>query len=181
MLHIGENCVDGVTVRVVRKRVRRINIRVSPVGEIMVSLPAWGATLAEAWNFLMSKWAWLIEARREILARRAAMKPPLSKDEVDALRELLVELNRKWMQRTQERPFSIRLRRMKSLWGSCHWLKRRITYNTELARYPKDVVEYVVVHEITHFAEHDHGAGFKALMDNRLPEWRLLRGKLRKI
>lgn len=180
MLHLGGNFVDGIPVEVTRKRVRRINIRVAGDGTVRVSLPAYGVTLAETREFLMSKWRWVLDARRDTLARCRAESAAPDKAQIDSLRALLVDLNRKWMARTGEKPFAIRLRRMKSLWGSCHWVKRRITYNTELARHPPETVEYVVVHEITHFSVHDHGERFKALMDERLPQWRTLRARLKK-
>ena len=69
---------------------------------------------------------------------------------------------------------------MKSLWGSCHWRRRRITYNTELALAPRELVEYVVVHELTHLQAHDHGPRFHALMDERLPDWAARRRRLNK-
>ena len=67
---------------------------------------------------------------------------------------------------------------MKSLWGSCQWRKRLITLNAELARVPRELVEYVVVHELTHLQAHDHGPRFRALMDERLPGWKALRRRL---
>ena len=71
-----------------------------------------------------------------------------------------------------------KIRRVKSLWGCCHWRRRYITYNAELAHAPRALIEYVVVHEYTHFAVHDHGPRFRALMDARLPDWRFLRRQL---
>ena len=52
MVHSGENIVDGVPVEVERKRVRRISIRVKSDGRVAVSVPKWGATLAEAVGLL---------------------------------------------------------------------------------------------------------------------------------
>ena len=67
---------------------------------------------------------------------------------------------------------------MKTLWGVCHFSKRQITYARQLALKPRELVEYVVVHELTHLKVHNHGAAFKALMDARLPNWRSLRRRL---
>lgn len=47
-----------------------------------------------------------------------------------------------------------------------------------LAGQGRDEVEYVVVHELTHLAAHDHGPLFRALMDERLPDWRERRERL---
>ena len=83
-----------------------------------------------------------------------------------------------WAARLSEPGVSWKLRTMKSQWGSCNWRKRLITLNAELARMSRDLVEYVVVHEFTHLQAHDHGPGFRALMDARLPDWRARRRRL---
>ena len=83
-----------------------------------------------------------------------------------------------WAARVGEDGVSWKIRRVKSLWGCCHWRDRYITYNAELAHAPRDLVEYVVAHEYTHFAVHNHGPKFRALMDERLPGWQTLRRRL---
>ena len=77
MLRSGENIIQGVPVEVVRKRIRRINIRVARDGRVSVSVPKWWATLADAEAFLASKWSWVVKAREEMLARpRIVREPP---------------------------------------------------------------------------------------------------------
>jgi len=178
MIHAGTNEVDGVTVEVVRKRCRRINLRVDSAGGVHLSVPRRGATLREGESFLASKWRWVLKARAKALARPAIARVPVTDAEVDALRLLLAELNGLWSARVGEPDVAWKIRRVKSVWGCCHWRRRYITYNAELARAPRELVEYVVVHEFTHFAVHGHGPGFWALMDRRLPGWRALRKRL---
>ena len=55
----------------------------------------------------------------------------------------------------------------------------KTAYSLDLAREPRELVEYVVVHELTHLRVHDHGPSFQTLMDARLPDWRLRRRQLR--
>ena len=90
--------------------------------------------------------------RGEVLARPAATRAPVTESELEVLRTLLGELNATWAARVGEEGVSWKIRRVKSLWGCCHWRDRYITYNAELAHAPRDLVEYVVVHEYTHFA-----------------------------
>ncbi len=70
------------------------------------------------------------------------------------------------------------VQRMKTKWGSCNPQKRSIRLNTELARKPRECLEYLVVHEMTHLIEPTHNARFAALMDRLLPQWRTLRAGL---
>ena len=178
MLHNGPNEVDGIPVEVIRKRIRRINIRVAADGTVCLSIPKWWATLRQGEEFLREKWRWVKKTRAEVLARPAAIRAPVSESELEALRTLLGELNATWAARVGEDGVSWKIRRVKSLWGCCHWRDRYITYNAELARAPRDLVEYVVAHEYTHFAVHNHGPKFYALMDERLPGWQTLRRRL---
>lgn len=181
MLHTGENVIGTVPVEVVRRRVRRISIRVGADGRVTVSLPGWFATLREAEEFLMSKWNWVVKTREKALANPPPPPhaPPAGL-EILSLEALLQSLHAKWGAALGEPGVRWKLRRMKSLWGSCHWRKRVITYNTELAFMADDLVEYVVVHEFTHLAAHDHGPSFQRLMDARIPSWRELRRRLNK-
>ena len=162
MVHSGENIVDGVPVEVERKRVRRISIRVKSDGRVAVSVPKWGATLAEAEAFLRSKWRWVLKVRAEALARPpSAAETPPTEAELVALSALLGELTARWAARLMEPGVTWKVRAMKTLWGSCHIVRR-----------------YVVVHELTHLRVPNHGPAFYALMDARLPGWRQLRRRL---
>lgn len=178
MIHSGENVVDGIPVEVVRKRIRRINLRVTDEGVVRLSVPAYWATLHEGEAFLRSKLDWVRKTRAEVLARPRETRAPIGAAETEALRAVLEPLNADWAARLGEPGVSWKLRKVKTFWGCCNWRKRLITYNLELARAPRDLVEYVVVHELTHLQAHDHGPKFYALMDARLPGWQTLRHQL---
>jgi predicted metal-dependent hydrolase len=70
------------------------------------------------------------------------------------------------------------IRRMKTKWGSCNRETGHIWFNVELAKKHPDCLEYVVVHEMTHHLEHNHGKRFITLMDGFMPDWRSRRDQL---
>jgi hypothetical protein len=70
------------------------------------------------------------------------------------------------------------LQRMKTKWGSCNHQAGNIRLNTELVKKPKDLLEYVVVHEMVHLLEPNHGDRFVALLDKHFPSWREARMEL---
>ncbi len=70
------------------------------------------------------------------------------------------------------------VRRMKTRWGSCNPRTGSIRLNTELAKKPRECLEYIVVHEMAHLLEPTHNARFVALMDRFLPHWKHLREDL---
>ena len=64
------------------------------------------------------------------------------------------------------------VRKMKTKWGSCNPARRSIRLNTDLAKKPAYLLEYVLVHELTHLLEKSHNHRFTALMDQFMPQWR---------
>lgn len=70
------------------------------------------------------------------------------------------------------------VQRMKTRWGSCNHKAGRIRLNTELAKKPKQCLEYIVVHEMAHLLEPTHNTRFVAIMDRFLPHWKQLRDEL---
>jgi predicted metal-dependent hydrolase len=70
---------------------------------------------------------------------------------------------------------------MKTRWGSCNPRTRTIRLNTELVKKPKDLLEYVVVHELLHLLEPTHSARFTTLLDQHYPTWRAARAELNEL
>ena len=70
------------------------------------------------------------------------------------------------------------IRKMKTRWASCLKKRGKIVFNAALGRVPARCIEYVVVHELTHFEVSNHSRAFVELMDRRLPRWRILRKEL---
>lgn len=70
------------------------------------------------------------------------------------------------------------LRHMKTKWGTCQTESGAIWLNPELAKKNPRCLEYVVVHELTHFIERTHNEHFVELMDLHLPDWRARRDEL---
>ena len=70
------------------------------------------------------------------------------------------------------------LQRMKTRWGSCNPKARHIRLNTELVKKPKDLLEYVVVHEMLHLIAPTHSEHFVALLSKHYPAWREARAEL---
>jgi hypothetical protein len=73
------------------------------------------------------------------------------------------------------------VQRMKTKWGGCSPGTRSIRLNTELARKPCECLEYIVVHEMVHLLEPTHNAGFVAIMDRLMPQWRFYRQQLNQL
>lgn len=73
------------------------------------------------------------------------------------------------------------VQRMKTKWGSCNPKKGHIRLNTDLAKKPRECLEYIVVHEMVHLLEPTHNYRFRALMDQFLPKWQYYREELNRL
>ncbi|HEY3814683.1 MAG TPA: SprT family zinc-dependent metalloprotease [Caulobacteraceae bacterium] len=71
----------------------------------------------------------------------------------------------------------VKLLKMKRYWGSCS-PRGAITLNPALIKAPVHCVEYVLLHELCHLAEHNHSPRFYALLDRHMPEWRQAKSEL---
>lgn len=102
---------------------------------------------------------WMLEHARETFARR-----------MDAL---VVRASR--LRLTKSPPITVR--KLKTRWGSCS-ASGRILMNVEAVRLPLPCIDYVLLHELCHLREPNHGARFWRLLDTCMPEWERRRERL---
>jgi predicted metal-dependent hydrolase len=91
------------------------------------------------------------------------------------------ELIRRWEPKLGVEVAGYFLQRMKTKWGSCNSRALNIRLNTELVKKPKDLLEYVVVHEMLHLIEPTHGERFVTLISKYYPAWREARAELNEL
>lgn len=75
-----------------------------------------------------------------------------------------------------KRPAEVSVRKMKN-WGNCK-KDGRITLNLKLATKDQICLEYVMIHELCHLIEFNHGKKFKKLMDEFCPDWKIIKKRL---
>lgn len=73
------------------------------------------------------------------------------------------------------------IQRMKTKWGSCTPSARNIRLNTDLARKPRECLEYIAVHEMMHRLEPTHNDQFMTLMNQFYPSWKHARQVLNRL
>lgn len=76
-------------------------------------------------------------------------------------------------------PPTLGLSNARTRWGSCS-LKSGIRINWRLIHLPIELIDYVIVHELAHLVEMNHGARFWALVGSLYPDWRKARDELKK-
>lgn len=97
------------------------------------------------------------------------------------LHDAIPELIRKWEARIGIVVQGYFLQRMKTKWGSCNPQRRTIRINTELVKKPRDMLEYVIVHEMIHLIEPKHTKAFFQRLDILFPHWPIVRSELNEL
>lgn len=223
--------VGGLSVQLVRKRVKYLNLTVHPPdGRVRVCAPV-RASQSEILKFVISRLDW-IERQQERARRMGAATPskfesgethffmgnacrlevaeaagrggrveydaeqgvirltaPFGASRADREKILLKwhrqELSRlipavleRWETVVGAEAHDWGIKRMKTKWGTCNTRTRHIWISLELIKKSASCLDYIMVHELTHLLERGHGARFKALMDQFMPDWRQRRAAL---
>lgn len=66
----------------------------------------------------------------------------------------------------------MKIRKMRSRWGSCNRLRKKITMNLELIKVNKECLDYVMLHELIHFLVAGHNKLFYNYMTILMPDWK---------
>jgi len=74
--------------------------------------------------------------------------------------------------------FTLKIRKMKTRWGVCNYVKKTVTLNSELVKFDIRLLDYVIVHELAHFTHHDHSKNFWKLVESYYPDYKKARKEL---
>ena len=164
--------IEDVTITVTKKRMKHMYLRIKKEsGEVLISAPH-EVSDARIVRFAQERIDWIRAYRNkyEDAAELARRKRHLKK-EVEALVT-------KWEPVMQVKVSGITIRQMKTRWGSCNVNTHHININLALYDKPRECLEYVVVHEMTHILEASHNQVFWGYMTAFYPEWRRVRSYL---
>ena len=176
-LRMVHSAAGTITYTLTRKRVKNWNLRVRE-GQVFLSVPT-RVTEQQADAFVQSRADWLL---RTLERQRQVQKLPLEELPRAVCAQRLTAAVERVYPLTAclgvPRP-QLRLRRMRSQWGNCHYCQGYITLNTALASCPEELRDYVALHELVHFLHPNHGPDFYALMDRLMPDWKGRRSALK--
>lgn len=165
-----------------RKSVKNIILHVGSDGLVAVSANH-RVPIEDINAFVVDHAQWIASAQEKIYNRPEPSQPATQSQRRAMAQEFLpvaMELAKKfyWNFRPYHIPLpEVRVRYMKSRWGSCYTTRNIIVLNTRLLYYPIEYAEFVVTHEFCHFIHPNHSKDFYDLMDEIMPDWRERKGK----
>lgn len=74
---------------------------------------------------------------------------------------------------------NLKIRKMTSRWGVCNIKNNNITLNLELSKYSIEALDYVIVHELSHFIHQNHSKEFWSLVSKYYPNYKEIRKYLK--
>ena len=110
------------------------------------------------------------------------------KDEATLNRWLKKEIKRIYSERLailynefkEDIPYpNLRIRKMTTRWGVCNKKTKTVTLNSELIKYSIDKLDYVIIHELSHFIHFNHSKEFWLLVSKYCPRYKEIRKELR--
>ncbi len=94
------------------------------------------------------------------------------------LKKQIPELIEKWEKVIGVKANAWGVKQMRTKWGTCNTTEKRIWLNLELAKKPKNCLEYILVHELVHLLERNHNDTFIKHLNTFMPKWRAHRDEL---
>lgn len=163
------------------KKVKNINLRIKPDGRILVSANKYvSKKIIE--EFLISKSDFIFNALYKYKnIDNTVQIEYFDKQEVQDVILSLCEKHYPYFEKMGIEYPVIKFKKMISRWGSCNFQKGILTFSLYLSYAPVECIEYVVLHEFTHFLVPNHSKDFYTELEKVCPDWKDCRKKLKHI
>ena len=162
------------TYELIRSRRKTLALEITPDCRILVRAPLRIAQ-AKIDAFVESHSVWIAKHLEQQRQRVASAPPPPSEAEIaafkDAARVILPQKVAEWSKRMGVTPTGLKITAARKRYGSCSG-KNALCFSCFLMRYPEEAIDLVVVHELCHIKEKNHGPAFYALLAQYLPDYK---------
>lgn len=167
------------TYEIIRSARRTLALEITTDCRILVRAPQFVSDQRIA-AFVAEQQAWIVAhlARQ----RQRGTAPPHSSEDIAALkakaRAILPGKVAHYGTQMGLTPTGIKITTAQRRYGSCN-AKNSLCFSCFLMEYPEEAIDLVVVHELAHIREKNHGSRFYALLAQTLPDWKERKKKLR--
>ncbi len=159
-------------IEIVYSKRKTICLQVKQDGKVRVLAPV-GTSFDNIKNFVSKHRKWLDKTLQRVAER--AEKYDLEKSEIEKLRfiakQYIPERVQYYSNVMNLYPTNIKITSAKTRFGSCN-SKNTVCFSLFLMKYPKDAIDYVVVHELAHIKEKNHSARFYSIIESVMPDYK---------
>ena len=163
-------------IKLIRSDRRTISLEITPAGQVVVRAPR-RMSEAEIKRFIDSKSSWLAKHLQqkdkdmESLQDEGFLSEQEIKRLVDLAKKVIPEKVAYYARLMGVTYGRIAIRKQKTRWGSCS-PEGNLNFNCLLMMAPPEVLDYVVVHELSHRLEMNHSAKFWSQVEKVIPDYR---------
>lgn len=163
-----------------RKKVKNINLRIKPDLTVYVSA---NRRVSKKYidSFVLKKADFILNALEKYRSHTFITEPKYTNEDfTDFINSEFLRIYDLFQEYRIIKP-TLKLRKMKSRWGSCNYVKGIITLNTNLVYCSKEQISYVIVHEFSHLLVHNHSKEFYKVVETYIPDYKRIRKEMNKI
>lgn len=164
-----------------RSGVKSVKLSIYPDGSFVVTAPKW-YPLYLINRFMRGKSGWIFEHLKNIdwnlLQKKKEREKTEYKAKKEQARKIIQSKIEKFNRHYGFQFGKISVKNQKRCWGSCSG-KKNLNFNYKIVFLPDDLRDYIIVHEICHLEELNHKKKFWSLVSETIPNYKLLRRKLR--
>ena len=158
---------------IIRSKRKTVALEVDRDGKVKVRAPL-KMKKEEIERFVSSHEKWIenaVERQKQRREKEVERTPEQIKEAKKELKSIILPMIEKYSALMGVRPEAVTITSAQTRFGSCSG-KNRISFSYRLADYPLEAVEYVVVHELAHIKQKNHGKNFYALIEKHLPDYK---------
>ena len=158
----------------IRSRRRTLALEITRDCRVLVRAPL-RLSQAKIDAFVESHAAWIQAHLEQQRQRMASAPPPPTEADITALkakaRAILPGKVAYWSEKMGIRPTGLKITAARKRYGSCSG-KNSLCFSCFLMDCPEEAIDLVVVHELCHIREKNHGPRFYALLGQYLPDYK---------
>ena len=155
-------------------RAKRINISIREISDVRVSVP-FNISFESAEQFVCLKTDWI----RNNLKKISKNKTKLEEVDKNHARKILKQRLDQLCEKHNFLYANLSIRNQKTRWGSCS-AKNNISLNAKLTSLPKELMDYVILHELVHTRVKNHSKDFWETLDKYMQNSKKIDKKLKK-
>ena len=162
------------TYELIRSRRKTLALEITKDCRVLVRAPV-RLSQKQIDAFVEAHVGWITKHLEQQRLRAASAPPPPTEETIEALkakaRSILPEKVAHWSQKTGLVPTGLKITAARKRYGSCSG-RNSLCFSCFLMEYPEEAIDLVVVHELCHIREKNHGPRFYALLERYLPDYK---------
>lgn len=167
---------EKIQYTLIKSKIKNMYIHIKN-GKVIVKAPI---KLKEKYikDFVNKKANWIYEKLKENKLKDSNVEEKIEQEDIERLEKIVRESIKKYSIKLGVSPQKVRIKSIKYAWGSCS-AKKNITINMQLAKKEEKVIEYVVLHEMSHLIYMNHSKDFWNLVEKNMPRYKEYKKRLR--